>query len=81
MGDYALALKGNQGTLYNDVRLFLDDPATPVDQATQMSTQVSKGHGRIETRVATVATTSPGFRKSMTDRVCRLWARLWPVAV
>lgn len=50
-GDYALALKGNQGTLYNDVRLFLDDPATPVDQATQ----VSKGHGRIETRVATVS--------------------------
>src|SRR6476646_11097407 len=26
-GDYALALKGNQGTLHDDVRLFLDDPA------------------------------------------------------
>jgi hypothetical protein len=25
-GDYALALKGNQGTLYDDVRLLLDDP-------------------------------------------------------
>ena len=25
-GDYALALKGNQGTLHDDVRRFLDDP-------------------------------------------------------
>ena len=28
-GDYALALKGNQGTLHDDVKLFLDDPTTP----------------------------------------------------
>src|SRR5437667_7493914 len=27
-GDYALALKGNQGTLHDDVRMFLDDTAT-----------------------------------------------------
>ena len=51
-GDYALALKGNQGTLHDDVKLFLDDPDTPVAQATQ----VGKGHGRIETRVASVST-------------------------
>ena len=50
-GDYALALKGNQGTLHDDVKLFLDDPDTPVGQATQ----VGKGHGRIETRVASVS--------------------------
>jgi hypothetical protein len=25
-GDYALALKGNQGTLHDDVNLLLDDP-------------------------------------------------------
>ena len=50
-GDYALALKGNQGTLHDDVKLFLDDPATPVAQATQ----VGKGHGRIETRAASVS--------------------------
>ena len=49
--DYALALKGNQGTLHDDVKLFLDDPDTPVAQATQ----VGKGHGRIETRVASVS--------------------------
>jgi hypothetical protein len=27
-GDYALALKGNQGTLHDDVVLYLDDPAS-----------------------------------------------------
>lgn len=50
-GDYALALKGNQGTRHADVKLFRDDPDTPVAQATQ----VGKGHGRIETRVASVS--------------------------
>ena len=50
-GDYALALKGNPGRRHDDVQLFLDDPATPVDQATQ----VSKGHGRIATRIASVS--------------------------
>ena len=49
-GDYVLALKGNQGTLSDDVRLFLDDPATPLLQATQ----TNKGHGRIETRTASI---------------------------
>ena len=46
-GDYGLALKGNQGTLHDDVKLFLDDPDTPVAQATE----VGKGHGRIENRL------------------------------
>ena len=50
-GDYALALKGNQGTLSDDVRLFLDDPATSLVQATQ----TNKGHGRIETRTASLS--------------------------
>ena len=47
---YVPALKGNQGTPHDNVRLFLDDPATSMAQATQ----VGKGHGRIETRVASV---------------------------
>ena len=50
-GDYALALKGNQGTLHDDVRLLLDDPTTPVAQATQ----INKGHGRIEIHMAGVS--------------------------
>ncbi len=47
-GDYVLALKGNQGSLHEDAALFPDDGATP----TQQDTQVSKGHGRIDTRIA-----------------------------
>ena len=49
--DYVLALKGNQESLHDDVRLFLDDPATPVVQASQ----TNKGHGRIETRTASIS--------------------------
>ncbi len=47
-GDYVLALKGNQETLHDDVRRFLDDPATALASATD----IDKGHGRIETRTA-----------------------------
>ena len=47
-GDYVLALKGNQETLHDDVHRFLDDPQTPLAQATD----TDKGHGRIETRTA-----------------------------
>lgn len=50
--NYALALKGNQGTLAEDVRRFLDDPATPLASATE----VDKGHGRIERRTAALTT-------------------------
>lgn len=52
-GDYALALKGNQGTMYADVRQFLDDPATEIITAPPV---VDGDHGRIETRVASIAT-------------------------
>ena len=49
--DYVLALKGNQGTLHDDVRLFLDDPETALDSVTKLD----KGHGRIETRTASLS--------------------------
>ena len=52
-GDYALALKGNQATLYDDVRRFLDDPQTEVATCEPV---VEGDHGRIETRTAAVAT-------------------------
>lgn len=52
-GDYALALKGNQGTLYEDVALLLDDPELNVSAARPV---VEGDHGRIETRTATVST-------------------------
>jgi len=52
-GDYALALKTNQETLYDDVVLLLNDPEA---QQTTMPPVVESDHGRIETRTATVST-------------------------
>ena len=52
-GDYALALKGNQGSLHDDVRLHLDDPQI---KAATSKPDVDADHGRIETRTATVST-------------------------
>jgi predicted transposase YbfD/YdcC len=52
-GDYVITLKGNQGTLHDDVRRFLDDPDRP-GEATH--TTVDADHGRIETRTGTVCT-------------------------
>jgi predicted transposase YbfD/YdcC len=52
-GDYAMALKGNQGTLHDDVRLFLEDPRTEV---TVSEPVVDGDHGRIETRTVAIAT-------------------------
>ena len=46
-GEYALALKRNQGTLLEDVRMFFDDPqVTPEDS----HTTTDGDHGRIEVR-------------------------------
>jgi len=57
-GDYVIALKGNQGTLHDDVRLFLEDPdrlgQDRLDDATH--TTVDADHGRIETRTSAVYT-------------------------
>jgi len=52
-GDYALALKGNQGSLHDDMRTSLDDPA---HEATTTALTADGDHGRIETRIATVST-------------------------
>jgi predicted transposase YbfD/YdcC len=59
-GDYALALKGNQGTLHADVSLFLDDPACAGFTTAQT---VDADHGRIETRTASVSTDIDWLRK------------------
>jgi predicted transposase YbfD/YdcC len=52
-GDYALALKGNQGTLHDDGVTYLNDPASKTITAKPV---VDGDHGRIETRTATVST-------------------------
>lgn len=51
-GDYVLALKGNQGTLFDDVKLFLDDPAVALATADTTDGE----HGRLEVREAAVST-------------------------
>jgi predicted transposase YbfD/YdcC len=52
-GDYVLALKGNQGTLHDDVVRYLDDPECKASAADPV---VDADHGRIETRTATIST-------------------------
>ena len=51
-GDYILALKENQKTLYNDVKLYLDDVSREKKllESENYYKTVEKGHGRIETR-------------------------------
>lgn len=54
--DYVLALKGNQGTLRNDVELFADEQKARDFKDTTVSRNetVEGGHGRVETRRTTV---------------------------
>jgi predicted transposase YbfD/YdcC len=66
-GDYALALKGNQGTLHDDVRTYLDDPASKTATAEPL---VEADHGRIETRTASVSTDIKWLQE------CHQWPRL-----
>ena len=51
-GFYVLALKGNQGTLNDDVRLFLESEfkKNASSSIEDKCTDLDKGHGRIEMR-------------------------------
>lgn len=46
-GDYVIALKGNQGNLFDDVKAYFDNKEHPI---TQQWSECDKGHGRIEER-------------------------------
>jgi len=48
--DYVLALKGNQGTAFAEVKSFLDEAVSRVDKTWVHWETVEKGHGRHETR-------------------------------
>jgi predicted transposase YbfD/YdcC len=57
--DYLLALKGNQGTLHEEVRAFFEDPDSLAygrekGAVVDVREQHDKGHGRVEKRVCTV---------------------------
>lgn len=48
--DYVLALKGNQGTAYTEIKTFLDDAIERKDARVIFHQTVEKSHGRLETR-------------------------------
>jgi len=54
--DYVLALKGNQGSLLDDVELFVNEQKAKgfADTKISQDTTVDGDHGRIETRTTTV---------------------------
>jgi predicted transposase YbfD/YdcC len=52
-GNYIFALKGNQGSLAEDVRLYFEDKNNPDKYS--LHTDYDKAHGRIETRECTVS--------------------------
>jgi len=55
-GDYLLGLKGNQGTLLEDVREFFESELASADpvHAIHSTQEVDKGHGRLEKRKCSV---------------------------
>lgn len=53
-GDYLLAVKGNQGNLYKDIKALFTDEQIPRDS----NQTEDKGHGRIDKRVCEVITGS-----------------------
>ena len=52
-GNYIFALKGNQGSLEEDVKLYFDDKNNPNKHS--ICTDYDKAHGRIETRECAVS--------------------------
>lgn len=50
-GDYMMALKGNQGCLYEDVQLYFNS----VQERMSCARSVEKNRGRVETRTCTMA--------------------------
>src|SRR6202034_3576962 len=54
--DYVLALKGNQGSLREDVELFVAEQKVKgfIDTRISQETTIDGDHGRIETRTTTV---------------------------
>ncbi len=55
--DYILSLKENQKSLYNDVKLYLDDikKDTDVIESSNYCKKVEKGHGRVEIRSCVIS--------------------------
>jgi predicted transposase YbfD/YdcC len=48
--DYVLALKGNQGRAYEEIKSFLDDAVSRGEPSLAFQETTDKGHGRLEVR-------------------------------
>jgi predicted transposase YbfD/YdcC len=48
--DYVLALKGNQGTAFQEIKTFLDEAVSRNDKGLAFKETIDKGHGRLEMR-------------------------------
>lgn len=55
-GDYLLALKGNQSSLYEDVELHFEQPTTSSLANMSVAETLDNGHGRIEIRRCRLST-------------------------
>jgi predicted transposase YbfD/YdcC len=50
-GDYILALKGNQSSLHEAVKLHFEQPVASSMASIESAEHLDKGHGRVEVRV------------------------------
>lgn len=66
-GDYLLALKGNQSSLHDDVRLHFEQTAPASLARMTRAESVDKGHGRIEVRQCRVSTDIDWLRGRHTE--------------
>lgn len=64
-GDYIFSLKGNQGSLSEDVELFFNTPST--SKTCINAIECDKGHGRFETRSCSVVHDVEWLRKEHTN--------------
>jgi predicted transposase YbfD/YdcC len=55
-GDYFIALKGNQESLHEDVKLHFEQPSAMAQANMQFAESIDKGHGRIEVRRCRLST-------------------------
>ena len=70
--DYIFSLKGNQGTLCDDVKLFVAEQRTRQFKDTKISRHetVDGDHGRVETRRYTVIHNVKWLRNGTAGRAC-----------
>ena len=72
--DYVLALKGNQGTAFTEVKAFLDEAIQRKEWHLVFTETTDKGHGRVEVRRYWQSEKLAWFADKMNGRACRAWA-------